>query len=334
MVLLYIEPKSTDATFHFSAEEYCMTHFPQNESVLMLWRTGLCAMLGCNQIADAEIDLALAKRMSIHVVRRQSGGGTIFTDLGTLLYTVILPYRRGDDPKLLERDFAVEPMVRALNSMGIPVYPEGRNDILVDGKKVSGLAQFIKGDRLCTHGSLLYDADLEMLSAVLKQDAEKISTKALRSVRDRVTNLSQYPGAPPSMRTFWNDLKEKLFTGGDVREYTLTETDIAEIQKIRREKYAHPDWLFGRTPRFDFHNRKRFAMGNAEVFLEIVKGRIASCRIRGDFLGLEAITGLETQLEGKPYRIHSIREVLERTNLRLYMGGITSEELLQCLFNT
>jgi lipoate-protein ligase A len=332
--MLYIEPESTDAAFHFSAEEYCMRNFEWDEPVFMIWRTDKCAMLGSNQIADAEIDLAMAERMGLQIVRRASGGGTIFTDLGTLLYTVRLPlpFEGSGDVTQLERDFVAGPVVRALNRMEVPARLEGRNDIVIDGRKISGLAQHARKNRLCTHGSLLYDADLETLVQVLRADEEKISSKALRSMRSRVTNISPYMKERLFIRQFWDELKKNLREEWNFAEYELSAGDKAQIEEIKSEKYASSEWTFGRAPRFSFHNQKRFPMGKVEVFLDVKGGVIDSCKISGDFLGLTPIRGLEERLEAKLYQRRSLEESLADVELEPYIGGITLRELLLCLF--
>jgi lipoate-protein ligase A len=303
-----------------------------DESAWMLWQTGRSAMLGRHQIANAEIDLQAAERTGVRVVRRSSGGGTIFTDPGTLLYTLILPYREGDDVKRMEELFVAGPIVRALNGMGIPARLEGRNDIQVEGKKVSGLAQYLRQNRLCTHGSLLYNTDLETLSRVLRPDDEKIRSKALRSARSRVTNLAPHMEGQPSIREFWNALRQKLFETHDLREYKLTTQDVVQIEKIRDEKYASSNWTFDSAPRFSFHNRKRFPLGGVEAFLDISEGQVKSCRIRGDFLSVASVRSLEERLESKPWRPEILREALEGMDLTPCLGGITKEQLLSCLF--
>ncbi|MDR3294980.1 MAG: lipoate--protein ligase [Clostridiales Family XIII bacterium] len=331
--LIYIEPRSTEAAFHFAAEEYCMRHFQGKEPIWMIWQTEKCAMLGRNQIAAAEIDLAEAEKSGVQIVRRSSGGGTIFTDLGALLFTVILPYGENDDAKQMAMCAAAEPVIRALYQMGIPARLEGRNDILVDGKKVSGLAQFIAKGKLCSHGSLLFDTDLEELTRFLKTDEGKIKSKALRSMRSRVTNLIEYLESPCPPRIFWDRLKQHLFEDLDIREYHLTEQDIREIEAIRAEKYANPEWTFGKAPKFSFANAKRFPGGKIETYLEIEKGRISECRIHGDFLSLVSVRSLEEQLKGRTYRVEDVRRTLETTDLRPCLGSITAEELIACMFN-
>lgn len=329
--MLYIEPPSTDAAFHFAAEEYAMAHFGR-QPVMMIWQTGPCAMLGRNQIADAEIDLNLARRRGIQVVRRSSGGGTIFTDAGTLLFTMILSFRPGDDCKQMEREQVARPVARALRRLGIPAIVEGRNDMTVEGKKFSGLAQYLQGGRLCTHGSLLYNADLELLAQVLKPDEEKIKSKALRSARSRVTNLVDYMHEPLGVRGFREALKLELFHADKFQEICFTADDLAAIQSIRDAKYASAEWLYGHAPPFTFHNRRRFSAGAAEIFLDIKNNVIASCRICGDFLSLAPVSELEARLTGLPYHREDLTAALENASFNFYLGGITTGELIDLFF--
>jgi lipoate-protein ligase A len=198
-----------DCAFHFAAEEYVMEALgagagaPGSGSgmsgadspALMLWRTDRTVMLGANQIAEIEADIAYAKAHGIAIVRRSSGGGAIYTDPGTLLYTIILPFTERTDTKAVIADYLAGPVIRALGRMGVGASLEGRNDILVGGKKIAGIAQYVRHGFLCSHGSLLFDADLAELARVLTADDAKIVSKALRSVRSRVTNIAEHlPG--------------------------------------------------------------------------------------------------------------------------------------------
>ncbi len=330
--MLYIEANSRDAAFHFSVEAYVMAHFQHDEPVMLIWRTEPCVMLGCNQIAEVEIDLEYARREDIRLVRRSSGGGAIFTDAGTLLISVILPFAEGQNPQHFARETIAGAIVAALERMGVAAKMEGRNDILVGGKKVSGLAQYVCGGRICSHGSLLYDADLDMLERVLRADDGKIRSKALRSVRGRVTNIKEHMGEPCSASEFWKLLKQQLFSGQNVREYLLTEQDIAGIEAIRQKQYGNPVWTFGRTPRFSFHNARRFAGGKVEVYLEVVEGTVAACSINGDFLSIVPVSGLEERLIGKAFQRHAFEAALEGVLLQPYLGSITKEEFLASIF--
>ncbi|HBU12340.1 MAG TPA: hypothetical protein DEB31_06320 [Clostridiales bacterium] len=330
--MLYIESDSMDAAFHFSAEEYIMRQFPSDEPVMMIWQTAPCAMLGANQIAEAEIDMARAKQEGVQIVRRASGGGTIFTDPGTFLITIILPYYEGQDLRQTAAEGLAGPIVSALEKMGIPAKIEGRNDILVSGKKVSGFAQYVRHGKICSHGSLLYDADLEMLARILRVDDEKIRSKALRSVRSRVTNIMEYMAEPRPARAFLTLFKEHLFSARPFTGYTFNEQDFTEIGRIYHEKYGNPAWIIQRSPSFSFHNSVRFAGGKVEVYLAIASGKVTSCSVRGDFLGAAPIRELEERLENILFQRQAFADALTGFPLPLYLGNILIDELLSCIF--
>jgi len=330
---LYIQTNSKDAAYHFSVEEYITRNFSSDEPVMMIWQTKKTVMLGNYQVAAAEVNMGFAEEAGIELVRRSSGGGAIFTDLGTLLYTMILPYTQGQCTRQIAKETVAGAVVDALNKISIPAVHEGRNDILLDGKKISGLAQYIRRGRLCTHGSLLYDTNLDMLAQVLNVDEDKIRSKAIRSVRSRVTNIKPHMKQPLEVEDFRNLLKQKLFEGREIREYTLSEGELEAINCIYREKYANDCWTFESSPKFTLHNSKRFPAGKVEVYLDIVKGAVASCSIRGDFLGTVPIRGLEEQLEKQAFQYDVICDVLDGIMLEPYLGGITKSEFLSCIFD-
>ncbi|HZJ90869.1 MAG TPA: lipoate--protein ligase [Oscillospiraceae bacterium] len=330
--IIYIKTNSHDAAFHFAVEEYCMRHFSNDVTILMLWQTDPCAMLGAYQIADAEIDLALAEEKNIQIVRRSSGGGTIFTDRGTILFTVITPFKETDDAKQIQRELVAGPVIKALIDMGIPVKLEGRNDILLEGRKISGLAQRLSGDRLCSHGSILYDADLEMLGKLLTPDQGKIESHALHSNRSRVTNIIDCMEPKLTTEDFLLTLKRKLFEVDNIEEYTMSQSELDQIENIRREKYTNPSWIYGKNPRFTYHNEKRFPAGKLEAYVNVEKGIIASCHLYGDFLGVLPLRELEEKLETKPYQFNEVSEILRAIDLTKYTNGISVNQMLECLF--
>ena len=330
--MLYIKPDSKEAAFHFAVEEYLLDHSAIDQPIFMIWQTERTAMLGLYQVVSAEVDREYAKEAGIKIVRRQSGGGTIFTDPGTLLYTLILP-QAGSDLQAVLREKLAGPVASALGKLGIPAKVEGRNDILVEGKKVSGLAQYARRGRVCTHGSLLYDTDLDMLAAVLQVDEEKILSKAIKSVRSRVTNLREYIATPVSTQEFWTLLEQKLAEHWELEEYKLNETDLAKVNEIYNQKYANPDWTFGRDPKFTLRGVKRFPAGKVEVYLEVAEGKAIACTICGDFLGTAPIRELESAFEGKAFNREAIADALAGVDTRPYLGDITREQLLSCIFD-
>lgn len=335
--MLYVETESTDAAFHFSVEEYFMRHIQPDMPVIMLWQADKCAMLGNYQVADAEVNRNYAQKEGIRIVRRPSGGGTIFTDMGTFLYTVIYAHTEQCTQEAAKKKVAAL-VVDVLNEIGLAAKVEGRNDILLDGKKISGMAQHIRGSRICTHGSLLYDTDLDMLTDVLNVDEGKIQSKAIRSIRSRVTNIREYMDNACTTQEFGRLLKQKLFEhmkseNRELKEHVPNSQEREEIERIYREKFGNDSWTFGRSPEFSFHNSVRFAEGKVEVFLNIVEGAVASCSIHGDFLGTVPIRGLEELLEKKAFQYQAISDALEGIPLAPYLGGITKEQLLSCMFS-
>jgi len=330
--MIYIETGVKDAAFNFSVEEYVAMHFPRDEPVMMIWQAGKSVMLGSNQVAEAEIDIDCADREGIQIVRRSSGGGTIFTDSGTLLFTDIRQYTKECFPLDVARELVAGPVAEALRNIGVPAQVQGRNDILIDGKKVSGFAQYVMHGRICTHGSLLFDTDLEMLTRVLRADEGKIRSKALLSIRSRVTNIKEHMEHPCSTAEFQELFKEQLLFGRQVMEHTLTDRDLFRVRGIYKEKYGNPSRIAEYSPKFSYRHSKRFDGGKVEVHFEVVKGEVSSCFIRGDFLGVIPIRGLEKMLEGKQFKRKEFSDTLNGISLHLYLGGITADELLSCIF--
>jgi len=230
-----------DAAFHFSVEEFFTRYSRRKEPVLMLWQTEKTVMLGNNQVVRAEVDVDYANKSEIQIVRRSSGGGAIFTDLGTVLYTVIEPL---ENEAKIHREKVASTIITAIKKMGVPAKREGRNDILVEGRKISGFAQYTSGNHICTHGSLLFDADLETLSKVLIANEEKLIPKGIASIRSRVTNIKPYIKETPTTSEFISMLKKELLTGKIFSLFEPGEDDLKSIDRIKSEKYANRDWNY------------------------------------------------------------------------------------------
>ncbi|MDR2785486.1 MAG: lipoate--protein ligase [Treponema sp.] len=328
---LFIEPKSTDAAFHFSAEEYLARRFAADRKVFMIWRAENCVMLGRNQITHMEVNLAEAERANVQVVRRSSGGGTIFTDMGTILISAITAYRDGDDVKQM-LSILSDPLIGAINKFGVEAGVQGRNDIFVNGKKISGMAQYIKEGILVSHCSLLFDTDLGRLAMVLRGDTSKIISKARISTHSHVTNLAEHMPISRGTGEFKDMLKASFVEDLNLTEYELTEKDIREIHEIRLEKYANDDWNISSQPLFSYSNSRRFPGGKTDVHLYIEHGVIKNCSLRGDFLALLPIRELEEKIEGRVYQRENIKKVLASIDPGPYLGTITPDELLSCLF--
>ena len=320
--MIYYRCKSDKAAFYFAAEEYIMQEIRPDEPVCLLWQTDDTVMVGANQVVALEIDKDYVMSLGINIVRRSSGGGAIFTDPGTLLYTIILPY--GDvDPKEIANKYFCAPVIRVLAELGVTATPEGRNDILIDGKKISGIAQYVKYGYICTHGSLLFNADLSKLLKVLTVDPEKITSKALRSAGSRVVNIANYTDTK-DISSLINALIEQC--QAETKEFS--ESELAAIYDIKCEKYEAYDWTYGHNPPYTFHNSRRFEGGKIDVFMNIKNGKVADCRITGDFLALRPVSEIETLIIGKQYDQESLRYAFSGISTSEYIGSVPKEEFI------
>jgi lipoate-protein ligase A len=223
----------TEPGFNLACEEYFLTKTGLELDIF--WRNSSVVVVGRNQDALAEIDEAFLKDRDIALIRRITGGGAVYHDLGNICYTHIRSYNGAID---FER-FA-QPMVKALRSLGIDAEFAGRNDILAGGKKISGTAETVLKGRLLHHGTLLYDTDMENLGGVLRVSGEKYKGRGIASVKARVTNIRPLLKNPPDTESFMDELVN-IWQPAEI--YHLTREDINEIEKLRRNVYENPDWI-------------------------------------------------------------------------------------------
>jgi lipoate---protein ligase len=330
--MLYIETKSTDPTWNLAFEEV-MQEWDQPENIMMLWQNKNAIIVGRYQNSEKEINFDAANEISAKVVRRSSGGGTVYHDLGNLNYTFIRPMEYLDSTV-----FSVlsKPMVEALNSMGIPAISQGRNDITLDGKKISGTAQRIHHKKLMHHGTLLFDSDLDNLQSVLNVNAAKIISKGISSVRSRVTNIKEHVSEQkfPDIQSFWKALIESFSKNETLTSYEPSGLLLEKVKDLQESKYQTWDWNFGKAPAFEYHNSKRFPGGNLEINLNVEEGLISSSRICGDFMGLIDLDKLESSLIGVKYDAPSVLQRIRNLELSMYLGSISAEEFVTCMFDS
>jgi lipoate-protein ligase A len=278
MITLCINQSSTDPYFNLAAEEYFLKNF--QEDFFMLWRSKPSVVVGKHQNALAEINHEFVRKHQIPVARRLSGGGTVFHDPGNVNFTFIRNVK--DISEVNFKVFTV-PVVAALKKLGVEAYTTGRNDLLIDGKKISGNAEHVHKNRVLHHGTLLFDSHLEALKGALKVDLTKFEDKAVQSNRSEVTNIAEYLPAPISVEEFTSFLFSEICgTYPDFRVYEPTSEDIAAIEKLREEKYQTWDWIFGYSPRYRFTNSIETANGSISVGLLVEKGRISEVVFSGE----------------------------------------------------
>lgn len=321
----YIDSNSLDPYYNLALEEYVLKNFDITEEIIFFWRNTPTIVVGKNQNTMEEINMPLVNEKKIKVVRRLSGGGAVYQDLGNLNFTFLVGL---DNPANVEIKKFAQPVVIALNKLGAPAELTGRNDITIEGKKISGNAQRLFQNKLLHHGTLLFDVDLDVMTKVLQVGFDKIQSKGIKSVRSRVTNIKSYLKKEMDITEFWESVLKELFQGNEINQYFLSDSDKTEIDKLVKEKYSTWDWNFGYSPAYTVKNSQRFPGGKVELLLDVEKGKIKNIQIYGDFLALRDITEIEQALQGKPYQEDVIQKTLSEFELQYYFGGISLSELV------
>lgn len=280
----FLVNKSTNPFFNLALEEYLLKNVDIKEDYFILWQNEPTIVIGKHQNTLKEINMNFVQNNNINVVRRNSGGGAVYHDLGNINFTFITKY---DEKHLLDFKTFTNPVVYSLGKLNVKAELSGRNDILIDGRKISGNSQHIYKDRFLHHGTLLFNSELENLVKALNVDNDKILSKGIESIKSRVTNIKEHVKEDIFMEEFKEILIENIFiwNKSSLKEYNLTSDHINEIEKLMKEKYMTWQWNYGESPEFNYRNSKRFQGGKLEVLLNIVEGHINECKIYGDFLG-------------------------------------------------
>ncbi|MEC5156956.1 lipoate--protein ligase [Chryseobacterium sp. MP_3.2] len=323
--MLLLNSPSHSAYFNIASEEYLLTRFP-TEDIFLLYVNAPSIIVGKFQNTLAEINLDYVKEKEIKVVRRMSGGGAVYHDLGNLNFSF--------HTVLGEKDFGdfsyfTQPVLNMLKELGVPAELKGRNDLLVEGKKFSGNAKLARNGKMIQHGTILLHSEMEVLGEALKANPLKFLDKATKSNRGRVTNLIHY--LPEDTST--DDLK-KLLTAQILKThpmaeyYDFTEEDIAGIEKLQREKYETWDWNYGFSPNYNFKKALKIPAGFIEIHLDVIHGIIEKAKIFGDFFASKPIEELESLLIGIKHEEEELVVLFANLDLTEYFGKVTAEEIL------
>ena len=326
----FLKNTCTDPYFNMAFDEYCLEHLSLEEPVFYLWQNRPSVIMGANQEVNTEVNLAYLKEHDIALVRRVTGGGTVYHDLGNLNYTIV------GQTENLDYDYPkyTHCILKALQTLGIHATLSGRNDILVDNKKVSGLAKRVCKNRLMVHGTLMFNVNLEVLTEVLCPPLTKLQSKGIASVRSRVANLKEFFPQTMDISSFKQHLEDILSNHYTDPEVVLEEKDLAQIKQLAQQKFAQWEWIYGHSPKATLTHSARMACGTVAIHLSIEKNRIASCRFGGDFLGYLPTSGLEEMLIGIPYDTESIQKCLSAINVGQYFDGMTSHELVTLMMRS
>ena len=326
--MLCIDHESTDPYFNIATDEYILKYL--NEDCFMLWRNDNAIIVGKYQNTLAEINYDYVKSHQIHVVRRLSGGGAVYHDLGNLNFSFT---KIGIDSNLTDFQTFTKPIIDVLQSMGVNARFEGKNDLMIDGKKFSGNAAHIYKNRILHHGTILFASEMRNVSEALRINPVKYQDKAVKSVPKRVTNVSDHLKVPMTVSEFRKKIMNYvLATFPGAKLYKFTPEDLKSIQKLRDEKYITDEWNFGKSPDYSFKKSIRTAGGLLEMNLQAKKGIIEGVKIYGDFFSERGVDELEQILIGQPHREASIREALASIDLDKYLSHITLDELVSAMF--
>ncbi len=322
----YIEPY-----FNQAVEEYFLKN--SDENIFMLWRNDNAIIVGKHQNTLAEINVDNVKERNIKVVRRLTGGGAVFHDLGNLNYTFIMGY--GAEGAKVDFKKYNQPIIDVLAGLGVKAHFSGRNDILIDDQKFSGNAEHIyhQKQRVLHHGTLLYASNVKDISDALKVNPLKFEGKARKSVVSRVTNISTHLKEDIGVEAFRQEVMmhiTKLYP--DAEPYTLTETDKKEIQKLADEKYSQWHWNFGYSPKYGLKKGVKTTGGHVEVHLNVDKGMITDLDIFGDFFVNRDIEPLIEGLKGVEHREDAVLQKLKELKSSAYFNNISEEELVEAFF--
>lgn len=316
----YMETGSTDPAYNLAFEQYVLEN-RFSGSYVILWQNDNTIVIGRNQNTLQEINRQYVEEKGIRVVRRMTGGGAVYHDLGNLNYSYITDY---DENVGMEAFNA--PVCSALRKLGLNAESSGRNDITVDGKKVSGVAQRITGNRILHHGCILFSADTSVLSGALNADPEKFTSKSVKSVSSRVANISDLLQNKIGMDEFKECVRNELL-GSGAEKVTLSASETERILELAEKKYCSWEWNYGHSPEYTFHNRKRFPGGSVEVYLNVKSGIITDAVFFGDFMAQKDCAAASEALKGVRFSREEIQKALKLSDFDKMFGGITAENI-------
>ncbi|PAE25355.1 MULTISPECIES: lipoate--protein ligase [Bacillaceae] len=329
--MLFIDNQGiTDPRINLAIEEYALKNLDIEETYLLFYINEPSIIIGKNQNTVEEINTEYVEDNGIHVVRRLSGGGAVYHDLGNLNFSFIT---KDDGDSFHNFQKFTEPVTEALQKLGVNAELSGRNDLMAEGRKISGNAQFSTKGRMFSHGTLLFDSEIESVVSALKVKKDKIESKGIKSIRSRVANISEFLGEKITIEEFRTLLLKNIFGDLDeIPEYKLTDEDWERIHQLSRERYQNWDWNYGRSPKFDLQHSHRFPVGQIDIRLNVTKGKIEGCKIYGDFFGVGDVSEIENKLTGIRYEKSEIEKALEEVEIKHYFGNVTKEEFVNLVY--
>lgn len=324
----YIETDWDLPYYNFALEDYLLQQAPLDD-YLFFYVHRPSIIVGKFQNTLEEVNQDFVQDEDIVVARRLSGGGAVYHDQGNLNFSFVHPADHADMNNFKK---FTQPVVDALQSLGLDAHLSGRNDILIGDKKVSGNAQCYAKGRILHHGTLLFDADMSNLAKSLKVKDLKISSKGIKSVRSRVTNITDELKSPMSIQAFQDYLLETFKTERDISPYTLSPEAQAYIDK-KAELFSSWDWNWGKSPKYSLDKTQKFTCGLINAKINVNKGVIQDLRIFGDFFTSQPLAGLEEALRDVPFHRPALKEALAPLDISDYFQGLKTDDFLDLLLS-
>lgn len=327
-MMYYIESKSSDPCFNLALEQFVFDCLSRSHSYFMLWQNDNAIIVGKHQNTVAEINEGYVREHEIRVVRRLSGGGAVYHDMGNINFTFIVDKESG----LFDFSKFCMPLVRALKSIGVEAEVNGRNDMTIDGRKFSGNSQYSKEGRTMHHGTVMYDSDLNTLEKALNVSSDKIKSKGCRSVRSRVTNVRPYVKNDMETEQFFKILRDYMFRENQLVLYELTQKDLEAVERLKKERYGTWHWNYGFSPKYAVEKKRRIeGCGSIEVHMNVEHGVITDMVFFGDYFSDTDSSSLSELLKGCRLCRPDLSERLKTVQAGRYFHNLTNEQLLDIL---
>ncbi|MFT5196619.1 MAG: lipoate-protein ligase A [Candidatus Promineifilaceae bacterium] len=318
----------TDPRTNLAVEEFLLREVTDEPELLLFYINEPAVIIGRNQNSIEEIDPEYIETNGVHVVRRLSGGGAVYHDFGNLNFS----YISGSAGNLHNYEHFIQPVINVLNNLGVPAELKGKSDVFVDGKKISGNAQYASRGRMVSHGTILFDTNIQHMMQSLNPRQTKIESPAVQSVRNFVTNVKDHLDAEFTIEMLRQKIIEGVFETSTPPQYQLTPADWAKIDTIRSQRFGTWDWNIGRSPQFNIQRTEVFPAGKLDVRINVKKGIIDDIRFFGTYTFSKEIDELQNHLIGKRYETKSIEDALENINLSEYFGGIPTIDIRNLLY--
>jgi len=326
--MLCILSPYTDPYFNLASEEYLLKY--RCEEIFLLYRNSPSMVVGKHQNTLAEINLPYIQEHSIPVVRRISGGGTVFHDLGNLNFCFITDEKEG---QLVNYRKATMPVINAMGQLGLEVHLGKRNELLLNRLKISGTASHVYKKRALHHGTLLFSSQMKQLDSALKSSGKSFSDRAVKSVRSKVTNIQDHLHEFMEVEEFQDRLFDLVSSGlEEAIQYEYSEEDLKEIRKLSESRFSTWEWNFGYSPTYQFHKGLVFDAGRVDLHMNVEKGIIKELKIEGDFISETSIRCLEELVKGSIHDPETLRSRISAIEVNEFISGLKNEEFLSLMF--